>query len=64
MSTREETKREAGGQSAPIKTAGPPPPRTLKSSELLGPAHEVRIDHHGETYSLRRTSKGKLILTK
>jgi len=38
--------------------------RTVKSSELLRGGHELLIDHHGEIYSLRETSKGKLILTK
>ena len=38
--------------------------RTLSSDELLSGAKEVVIDHQGERYRLRCTSKGKLILTK
>ena len=38
--------------------------RTLNSAELLSGAKEVVIDHQGERYRLRCTSKGKLILTK
>lgn len=38
--------------------------RPLRSSALFGGANEVEIEHQGELYRLRRTSKGKLILTK
>ena len=38
--------------------------RTIKSSELLGSRNELNIEHNGELYLLRRTSNGKLILTK
>ena len=38
-------------------------PRTVSSVEVLGEAQEVVIDHEGQTYRLRRTSQGKLILT-
>ena len=38
--------------------------RTIKSSELLGERNELHIEHNGEVYLLRRTSNGKLILTK
>lgn len=38
--------------------------RIFKSSEMFGDAQEVFIEHEGEHYRLRRTSKGKLILTK
>ncbi|MCX7165083.1 MAG: hemin uptake protein HemP [Rhodocyclales bacterium] len=31
---------------------------------LLGSRSEVEITHQGETYRLRRTRQGKLILTK
>lgn len=36
----------------------------LESSALLGAREEVLISHGGETYRLRRTRQGKLILTK
>jgi hemin uptake protein HemP len=38
--------------------------RQIRSTDLLGGSREVLIEHSGEFYSLRRTSKGKLILTK
>jgi hemin uptake protein HemP len=38
--------------------------RIVKSTELLGGGQVLLIDHGGEIYSLRETSKGKLILTK
>ena len=36
----------------------------ITSRELLGGSREVRIRHADEIYTLRETSKGKLILTK
>jgi hemin uptake protein HemP len=44
--------------------AAPSRPRVISSSELLGEAGLVHIEHDGETYSLRRTRNGRLILTK
>ena len=38
--------------------------RQIRSGELFGGGREVLIEHAGELYSLRQTSKGKLILTK
>lgn len=38
--------------------------RVLKSADLFAEAREVIIDHDGDHYRLRYTSKGKLILTK
>ena len=38
--------------------------RQIRSIELFGDQREVLIEHGGEIYSLRHTSKGKLILTK
>lgn len=40
------------------------PGRPLDSAVLLGAKGEVEIAHEGETYRLRRTRQGKLILTK
>lgn len=37
---------------------------TVPSSELFKGCRELVIEHNGETYSLRQTSKGGLILTK
>ncbi len=36
----------------------------IDSAALFGAARELLIAHEGECYRLRRTSKGKLILTK
>lgn len=49
-----------------------PPARTpaadgdgcISSDALLGEKSELKIRHNGETYSLRKTRLGKLILTK
>jgi hemin uptake protein HemP len=41
-----------------------PPPRRIDSKTLLGAAQEIEINHVGQIYRLRRTSLGKLILTK
>lgn len=43
------------------------PPSTLPcvaSEQLFAGGNELLIDHHGAVYRLRRTSLGKLILTK
>jgi hemin uptake protein HemP len=42
----------------------PSPRRMTTTRELLGGGNEVQIEHNGEIYTLRQTSKGKLILTK
>lgn len=39
-------------------------PRRVSSRELLGGAVEIEIEHDAQIYRLRRTSLGKLILTK
>jgi len=38
--------------------------RVITSEELLAGGREVDIRHADEVYTLRQTSKGKLILTK
>jgi hemin uptake protein HemP len=38
--------------------------RVFDSRELFGEAREIRIVHNGESYQLRQTRLGKLILTK
>ncbi|MGE0379017.1 MAG: hemin uptake protein HemP [Planctomycetaceae bacterium] len=40
------------------------PTRKIPSSDLFVEAQEVHIEHAGETYRLRKTRAGKLILTK
>lgn len=49
-----------GPSEQPAKAA----PRRLLSRDLLGDSREVVIEHDGDLYRLRCTSKGKLILTK
>lgn len=39
-------------------------PKVIGSQALLGGSRQLFIDHEGERYILRLTSKGKLILTK
>jgi len=38
--------------------------REITSAELFGSGREIYIRHAEEIYTLRQTSKGKLILTK
>jgi len=38
--------------------------REIESAALLAGGRELLIRHGGEVYTLRQTSKGKLILTK
>ena len=38
--------------------------RRIDSKTLLGTAQEIEINHLGQIYRLRRTTLGKLILTK
>lgn len=50
--------------SSQASTAGTPPPRVVRSSELFGEQREIVIRHRDEDYRLRLTSSNKLILTK
>lgn len=45
------------------RPAAKAPPR-FTSAQLFGSAQEVLIEHASQTYRLRRTALGKLILTK
>jgi len=55
----------AGETALPGTTYADKPRRPLiRSGQLFGEYREVLIEHSGEFYSLRQTSKGKLILTK
>ncbi|MPZ09547.1 MAG: hemin uptake protein HemP [Kiloniellaceae bacterium] len=56
----------AKSQGAPVQGGRPAKAalRTFSSRELLADAQEIIIEHEGELYRLRCTSKGKLILTK
>ncbi|MCP5304173.1 MAG: hemin uptake protein HemP [Chromatiaceae bacterium] len=48
---------------APSALSSPKQAR-IDSRSLFGDRKLVLIDHHGETYTLRLTRQGKLILTK
>ena len=64
---KEETAPAAGAGNAVLPVtpyAGKPRRPLIRSSELFADCREVLIEHSGEFYSLRQTSKGKLILTK
>jgi hemin uptake protein HemP len=49
---------------APARDGAPRPRREIASSELFAGGREIHIRHADEIYTLRQTSKGKLILTK
>ncbi len=55
---------------SPLPPAAVPPPSATgtplrwASSQLLGAGKEAVVEHRGETYRLRLTAAGKLILTK
>jgi hemin uptake protein HemP len=52
-------------QEPPVREVGRTPVlQRVSSSDLLKDAREIVIEHAGEEYRLRLTSKGKLILTK
>ena len=52
------------GQPGPPAIAAAASGKRISSADLFAGAREVLIDHSGETYRLRHTSQGKLILTK
>lgn len=52
------------GQAGKDSDRGAPAPRVVPSRQLLGDQRQVHIEHLGEHYILRLTSRGKLILTK
>ena len=53
-----------GGAQGEQKGRMATPRRMTSTRELLAGGTEVQIEHNGEIYTLRQTSKGKLILTK
>ncbi len=59
---------KASPQTPAAPPKNPPPatgtPSPLESAALFGGRDEILIAHGGETYRLRRTRQGKLILTK
>lgn len=49
-----------------VESPGRPKPaeRRVNSTDLFGDASVIFIGHEGDTYTLRKTRNGKLILTK
>ncbi len=61
------SKMNASETTVPRTDPATPPtrkPRVLSSEALFAGDREIIIEHQGEPYRLRRTSKEKLILTK
>ena len=56
---RTESSDASDGEPSPRDTV-----RRVASSDLLRGADEVIVEHEGDQYRLRHTSKGRLILTK
>ena len=54
----------AAANAAPTRQQPAPRRREIASVELFAGAREIDIRHADEVYTLRQTSKGKLILTK
>ncbi len=52
------------GQCGRCNHPGPLGAATIESERLFAGGREVRIRHNGETYRLRLTRNGKLILNK
>jgi hemin uptake protein HemP len=55
---------ENDGMHEPLQAPARAARREIESMQLFGGSKELLIRHDGEYYTLRRTSKGKLILTK
>jgi hemin uptake protein HemP len=56
---------DSDAAAAPPEQGTPARARRVRSADLFaGDSSELEIEHNGDIYCLRRTSKGKLILTK
>ena len=66
METMKDQDRSACSGQADAHEPGAPAlkTRSVRSADLLGAARLLMIEHRGEVYCLRQTSRGKLILTK
>lgn len=66
METIKDQDRSAWSGPADVHEPGAPTLKTrpVRSTDLLGAARILMIEHRGEVYCLRQTSRGKLILTK
>ncbi|PMS33303.1 hemin uptake protein HemP [Trinickia symbiotica] len=63
-SAREMRTQQSPHSASTSTSAGPSEQRVLRSDSLLQGRTHVLITHNGETYQLRATRLGKLILTK
>jgi hemin uptake protein HemP len=61
---RDQSSGQDGGETIRIGTSPSEGFRVVDSRALFGGEHEVGIVHAGETYRLRITRQGKLILNK
>ncbi|PZP29949.1 MAG: hemin uptake protein HemP [Roseateles depolymerans] len=61
--TNDETRRQGGVTPGALNGAEPALPR-VDSATLFAGAQELLIQHQAQTYRLRITAQGKLILTK
>lgn len=59
-----EAEAREGGETIRIETGSPDASRLIDSRALFAGSHEIGIVHAGETYRLRITRQGKLILNK
>lgn len=55
---------QAAPADPPASRPRPAAPPRLRSPDLFGSAVEIEIEHDAQVYRLRKTSLGKLILTK
>jgi hemin uptake protein HemP len=55
---------KATGEARLVKASAAAGLRRVSAQELMGSHRELIIEHDGQTYRLRITSNGKLILTK
>ena len=54
--------KDGAAREAEVSTPGTP--RRIRLRDILAEAREIIIEHDGQDYRLRITSRGKLILTK
>lgn len=64
METNAEFSQTATATAPEASSQGAAKPRQFSSHDLFGEALEIEIEHNGASYRLRKTSLGKLILTK
>lgn len=62
--SREGLAASTDSRSLPAEEPAQARPRAVDLRDLMGSARAIVLDHNGEHYHLRITSRGKLILTK